>query len=154
MINSFPAVNKKVVSFLDFSVIDYSPTLVGTRVTRAKCVLRVGAAEDKEGASLWDGSDLLLLHQVGDDRPRSRRNLRVVLLAGRIVLLILLANRAAGVRTRSCTNRGVKVAGRCSRIPSHLCRHPFCLCKKDQRLEQIKAPKVATVEILTAAEGG
>lgn len=56
--------------------------------------LRVGAAEDEEGASLGDGGDLLLLHQVGDDGPRSRRNLRVVLLSGRVILLVLLADKS------------------------------------------------------------
>lgn len=81
--------------------------VAGTRVcahvsTVSKCVLRVGAAEDEEGASLGDGGDLLLLHQVKDDGPRPRRNLRVVLLPGRVVLLVLLANRAARVRTQGC----------------------------------------------------
>lgn len=32
--------------------------------------IRVGGAEDKEGASLWNGGDFLLLHQIGDDWPR------------------------------------------------------------------------------------
>lgn len=78
--------------------------------TVSKCVLRVGAAEDEEGASLGDGGDLLLLHQVGDDGPRPRRNLRVVLLPGRVVLLVLLANRAARVRTQGCANCRAKAA--------------------------------------------
>lgn len=70
-----------------------------------KCVVRVGAAEDEEGASLGDGGDLLLLHQVGDDGPRPRRDLRVVLLARCVVLLVLLAagqSSSAGQNTELC----------------------------------------------------
>lgn len=74
----------------------------------AECVLRVGAAEDEEGASLGDRGDLLLLDQVGDDGPRSRWNLWVVLLPSRVVLLVLLAYRAARVRTQSRANPRVK----------------------------------------------
>lgn len=62
-------------------------------VNHVKFFLRVCAAEDEEGASLWDGSDLLLLDQVGDDRPGPRWNLWVVLLPRRVVLFLLLTDR-------------------------------------------------------------
>lgn len=62
----------------------------------ANCVkffLRVCAAEDEEGASLWYRSDLLLLDQVGDNRPRPRWYLWVVLLPRRVVLFLLLTDK-------------------------------------------------------------
>lgn len=62
-------------------------------VNHVRFFLRVCAAEDEEGASLWDRSDLLLLDQVGDDRPRPRWNLWVVLLPRRVVLFLLLTDK-------------------------------------------------------------
>lgn len=51
--------------------------------------VRVCVAEDKEGASLWDRGDLLLLYQIGDDRPRPRWNLWVLLLPRCVVIVLL-----------------------------------------------------------------
>lgn len=59
--------------------------------TTGQCFLRVCAAEDEEGASLWDGSDLLLLDQLGDDRPGPWWNFWILLLRrGLLVVLLLL----------------------------------------------------------------
>lgn len=52
--------------------------------------LRVCVAEDEEGTSLWDRSDLLLLYQVGDDRPRPRWDFRILLLRCSVVIVLLL----------------------------------------------------------------
>lgn len=51
--------------------------------------IRVGAAEDKEGASFWDRNDLLLLYQIRDDWPRPRWNLCILLLP-RCVIVVLI----------------------------------------------------------------
>ncbi len=54
-----------------------------------KCVVRVCAAEDEEGASLWDRSDLLLLYQLRDDRSRPRWNFWILLLRCSVVIVLL-----------------------------------------------------------------
>lgn len=71
---------------------DISVIWIPTCLCLHKCnvILRVCVAEDEEGTSLWDRSDLLLLYQVGDDRPRPRWDFRVLLLRCSVVIVLIL----------------------------------------------------------------
>lgn len=98
--------------------------------------LRVGGAEDKEGASLWNGSDLLLLHQIGDDRPRPRRNLWILLLPRRVVVVLVVLLRSGrdsqDAELEHRPSAAFPAAPCWPRIPCRLCRPPFYLCDKQR----------------------
>lgn len=93
------------------------------------CVLRVCGAEDEEGTSLWDRSDLLFLHQVRDDGPRPRWYLRILLLRCCIInvlLLLLTVKCEICVTVRNISNCIWFSVRQKLRIPCHLYHHPFC----------------------------
>lgn len=69
------------------------PVCVCVQILWYKCFLRVCIAEDKEGTSLWDRNDLLLLHQLRDDWSRPWWYFWILLLYCSIIIVLLLILR-------------------------------------------------------------